>query len=388
MNHHLQNSDGRRILKASPKFIQRPELWGFIASLAMFVLSGNLSTCHAQSRFATQSRTAAYHPTSAQLPTQFPKLTRSGVSPGNLPDRLEQTSLSACSRGLMSASDFLFYQSLARDARLSHRKCSKREVQIIWQHYQSQIQQIAKRLNMASGSSGPSVFEQESCAIRFALAESAVQIAQLTEDSSHIEAARLREIGEAERWVSTVRQRMNLGLASPFELASAEARLAKSRQLPLAEQIAPWTKYLAWQSASFNGRQSGAINAISSAQLSVNALQLENALDAERLTEVERLCTAACQFSEDQFAGTLNSVSQPNLALPQLVRSLVLRDQMLRLQEHLPAEASQSGRKRFDADWSILNSIAASTTDRRGRIGADCIAVELCHASFSASPQD
>ncbi|TWT51585.1 hypothetical protein KOR42_34730 [Thalassoglobus neptunius] len=387
MTQSIEKPDRQQPPKVSRNKRHWPRLFGLFIALLIFLMSGNSSSCQAQSRFSTRSRTAAYHPTSTQLPTEVPKLTRNAITPSMLPDRLEQTSLSACSRGLMSVSDFLFYQSLARDARLCHQNCSRSDEQLVWRHYQSQIREIAAALNTASGLSGRSNFEQESCAVRFAIAESAVRLAQLTDDSARISAARQWEISEAEQLVSAVRRNMNFGLASPFELASAEARFAKSRQQPLDEQLKPWKRYLAWQAASPVADQSEPIDASSTARLSMDELVLENALESEDVADINRICTTACKVAEEQFSEVLNSGTQVRHTLPQLLRSLVLRDQLLRIQEQLPVDSTNCDRKSFDADWSTLNAIAGSTVDRRGRVEADYIAVELCNVSFSSPTQ-
>lgn len=352
-----------------------------VLGLAFSLTSGQLES-------ADQVLKKGYNPTGKPLPKSIPRgfQGRARIDP-NAAAALEATSHAAFMRSLMPLEDYLTYLGMARDARLSGKELTEAEVVAAWTHYRDQLRQIVptlQRLNQPAASN----WAAELAWSKYAVLRADLSIAQITEDDSA--AANLREqLQSASAALLTQRQfDYQLGMASLSDLAYARDRFLATNGSNLSDRVELLSGQKAvlesWRQA---GAEIGRADKIVETQLSQELLQFQGALSSGDFEMIHSSLKRVNEVSHAHFDQTMAYYQRGTAPLHQLTKSLTLRQRLNRLEEEIPELVDDESKQRFDQDWSQLKRIAAAQQDRRGRISADLLAVELLGMSIEPASE-
>ncbi len=324
-----------------------------------------------------QEQPKHYSPTGKKLPTVLPTVLQSKKKYGRAPDQLESFSESAFRRSLMPLKDHLQYLAMARDARLSGSDISKEQELAAWGGYRERLKAVIpamRSLNQPSASNWAS----ELAWANYAVVRAEQRIAEISENSSAYEAA-TRQVQDASGQLLAQREFDNtLGLATVSDLTYAQDRFlaanqsSKSRRIELLEH----TKSMQ-QKWNRSGAGVGRTDRVLETQLTQDLMRFQETLQEGDIEKVSAQLSRVQQVSQRHFQVSAEFYSHGTAPLHQLTKSMMLRQRLRQLQQVVPELEDESSDLQFQRDWRQLKQSAATVSDRRGRMSADLLAIDL-----------
>lgn len=330
---------------------------------------------------SAQDQKKNYSPTGKKLPTSLPTVLQSKKRYGSTPGQLESFSESAFQRSLMPLKDHLRYLAMARDARLSGSDITQEQKLAAWGNYREKLRSVIpamQRLNQPGAANWASELDWAN----YAVVRAEQRIAEISEDTGGYEAASLL-VQQASGQLLAQREFDNtLGLATVSDLTYAQDRFLAANKSSQSSRIALFenakSKQLRWNRS---GAGIGRTDRVLETQLTQDLMRFQETLQQGDLEKVSDQLSQVRQVSQRHFQVTAEYFSHGTAPLHQLTNSMVLRQRLRQLQQEVPELADKSPNVQFQQDWQFLKRAASSVSDRRGRISADLLAVDLLASS-------
>ena len=348
----------------------------FFCFVLSFALSSEFTEVYAQ------GKTESYSPTGKKLPTTLPTALQSQKKYGSTPNQLESFSESAFRRSLMPLKDHLRYLAMARDARLSGSDITKEQELAAWGNYRERVQSIIpamQRFNQPAAAN----WAAELAWANYAVVRAEQKIAEIGENSAAIDAASAQVQKASEQLLAQREFDGKLGLATMADITYAQDRLLAANHASPKERIAflenSKSVLQRWNS---KGDGIGRTDRVLETQLMEDLLMFQGSLQQGDVEKISDQLARVRQVSQRYFQVTAEYYSHGTAPLHQLTSSMVLRQRLRKLQQDVPELAEKSPNTQFLQDWQFLKQAAASVTDRRGRMPADLLAIDLLGLSI------
>lgn len=343
-------------------------VWSLLATFAPSVASA-------------QDQKKNYSPTGKKLPTSLPTVLQAKKKYGNTPRQLESFSESAFRRSLMPLKDHLRYLAMARDARLSGSDITQEQELAVWGNYRDRLRTVIpamKSLNQPSASNWAS----ELAWANYAVARAEQRIVEIDEDTAGFEAASSRVQQTSGQLLAQREFDNTLGLATVSDLTYAQDRFLAANQSSQSRRIAllEHTKEMQ-QKWNRSGAGIGRTDRVLETQLMQDLMRFQETLQQGDIEKVSAQLSRVREVSQRHFQVTAEYYSHGTAPLHQLTNTMVLRQRLRQLQQEVPELAEKTPNVQFQRDWQYLKRAAASVSDRRGRMSADLLAVDLLSLS-------
>ncbi len=220
---------------------------------------------------------------------------------------------------------------------------------------------------------------------KYAISRADQRLAELSENPLRLASATSEVQLASQQLLSQREFDYALGMSSLSDLTYAKDRFLATSEASGDRRVSQYADAEALQQ-KWNQRGAGVGRAdkVLETQVAQELLKFQEALAGGDTKEIASQMASLEKNSRQHFQTTVGYFKKGTAPLHQLTNSLLLRQRLQQLQQEIPEIASQSSKRAFQEDWSILQQAAASKRDRRGRIQADLLAIDLLSVSVNS----
>ncbi len=325
-----------------------------------------------------------YNPSEKKIPTNLPTALQAKRLYGQSPQQLEAASQSAFLRSLMPLEDHLRYLAMARDARLSGSDLTQKQKIEAWGQYRAQIAEIVPRMQQFN-QPGATGWASELAWAKYAITRADQRLAELQENSVQLASATSEAQQASQQLLSQTEFDYGLGMSTLSDLTYAKDRYLASNDADRERRLGELADVKAMQEVwNQRGAGIGRSDKILETEVAQNLLKFQETLKSGEPKEIAAQMSSLDRASRQHFQTSVKYFKNGTAPLHQLTNSILLRQRLQQLQREAPELANKDSKKAFQEDWNTLQQAAASKTDRRGRIQADLLAIDLLSVSVDS----